>query len=255
MGSSANGPTGGLWNDQVMRKVLAGTLLVVACAFAFAGCGGGGTQRNDNGEAAKSANQIFADAVKAANSATFMRLNGNMSSCGRQVGLDMRVAKNNHEAKGSFTINDKYAVQLIVVGKDGYLHASTPEFWTKFAGAKGTAIAQALDGGWLKFPVNDPHFGPLVSCASPRALFDQLKTGTGSTLKNKGTTTYQGQTVVVLDGGQNGMLYVATNGIAYPAALVKKGKGGGTITFSAWNQPVSVTAPTTNVVDVSQLPG
>lgn len=239
-----------------MRKFLAGTLLVVA--FAVAGCGGGSgstnsTKKNDNGEAAKSANQILADAVKATNSATFMRLNGNMSSCGQQVGLDVRIAKNDAQAKGSFTIADKYAVQLILIGKDGYLQATTPAFWTKFAGASGAAIAQALNGGWLKFPVNDPKFGPLVACASPKPLFDQLKSG--STLKNNGTTTYQGQTVVALDGGQNGTLYVATNGIPYPAALVKKGKNGGTITFSAWNQPVPVTAPTTNVVDVSQLTG
>jgi hypothetical protein len=239
-----------------MRKVLAGTLLVVAFAFASAGCGGGGspstnsTNRNDNGEASKPAKIVLADAVKATAAANSVRINGTVSCNGQPVGLDVLISKG-EGAKGALTLGGKYAAQLIVIGKDAYLHAN-PEFWTKFAGADGATIGNS----WVKFPVTNAQFGPVVACASsPKTIFDQLKSDTAD-LKNNGTTTYNGQTVVVLDGGtQNGTLYVATNGIAYPVALVKKGKDGGTISFSAWNHPFPLTAPTTDVLDYSQLSG
>lgn len=238
-----------------MRNVLAGTLLIVA--FAVAGCGGGssspsGTNSSSNGEASKSATQVLRDTVKAADAASSMRMNGNVSSSGKQIGLDLSIAKGNG-AKGSMTLGGD-AVQLIVVGDNGYLKAS-PAFWTQFAGSSGGMIAQLLAGRWLKFPVHNAQFEPLVAFASPKALFDQLQSGADASLKNNGATTYKGQDVVALDdGAKNGTLYVSSTGTPYPVALVKTGSGGGAITFSEWNKPVSLTAPA-NALDFSHLAG
>jgi hypothetical protein len=128
-------------------------------------------------------------------------------------------------------------------------------FWTQFAGANGAMVATLLEGKWLKFPVDDARFKGLVGFSSPKALFDGLKSGADSALKNKGTTTYKGQSVVALDDGKaNGTLYVSATGKPYPVALVKTGSDGGAITFGDWDQPVSVTAPA-NALDFSQFSG
>ncbi len=68
-----------------------------------------------------------------------------------------------------------------------------------------------------------------------------------------GTTTVAGQAAVgVRDTAQSGTLYVATTGPAYPIQIAKLGAGGGAITFSEWNRPVTLTAPT-NAVGIEQL--
>jgi len=236
-----------------MRNVLVGTLLVVA--LAVAGCGGGSSPSGgggDNGEASKSASQVLSDAVKAADGASSLHMTGSVNSNGKQIGIDLSVAKNKG-AKGSLTLGGA-DVQLVVVGTNGYLKAGSA-FWNQFAGSQGAMIVQLLAGRWLKFPVNNAQFQPLVAFSSPKALFDQLKSGVDSTLKNNGAKTYKGQSVVALDdGAQNGTLYVSATGTPYPVALVKSGSGGGTITFGDWSQPVSLTAPS-DVLDFSNLTG
>ena len=238
-----------------MRSFLAGIVLIVV--LLAAGCGGGSpstttTNSSGNGEASKSATLVLSDAVKAADSASSLHIGGNVNSNGQQIGLDLSVAKGTG-AKGSLTLGGS-RVQLIVVGSNGYLKAG-PAFWTQFAGSNGSMIAQLLAGRWLKFSVNNAQFAPLVAFSSPKALFDQLQSGADSALKNNGAKTYNGQSVVALDdGAKNGTLYVAATGTPYPAALVKTGSGGGTITFGGWNQPVSLTAPT-GALDFSNLHG
>ncbi len=53
---------------------------------------------------------------------------------------------------------------------------------------------------------------------------------------------------------EQGTLYIATTGPAYPVAIVKEGTDSGKITFDEWNKPVTLTAPS-NSVDLSQLEG
>ncbi len=236
-----------------MRAFVAGTLLVVT--FAVAGCGGGSSpsaNSSGNGEASKSATQVLADAVKAADSASSLQMSGNVSAGGQQIGLDLEIAKGKG-AKGSLTLGGQ-KVDLVVVGSDGYMKAGAA-FWTQFAGSEGSTIAQMLQGKWLKFPANNAQFKPLVAFSSPKAIFDQLQSGADSHLKNNGATMYKGQSVVALDdGAKNGTLYVSATGTPYPVALVKTGSGGGTITFGDWSQPVSLAAPA-NVLDFSHLIG
>jgi hypothetical protein len=45
---------------------------------------------------------------------------------------------------------------------------------------------------------------------------------------------------------------VATSGKPYPLQIAKGGSESGTITFSDWNKPVTITAPS-NAVDLSEL--
>lgn len=240
-----------------MRSFLAGSAL--ALVLVAAGCGGSGsattttttTTGSGNGMASKPAPQVLAAAVKAADSASSLHMSGNISGK-NPVGIDLSIAKGNG-ATGSMTING-HKVDLEIIGQNGYLKGDG-SFWTQFGGSSGAMIAQLLQGKWLKFPANSAQFHPLVAYASSKAIFDALKSGAGGNLMNNGATTYKGQSVVALyDGAKKGTFYVAATGTPYPVALVKTGSGGGTIAFSQWNQPVTLTAPT-NVLDFSQITG
>jgi hypothetical protein len=238
-----------------VRSSFAG--IVVIAALAVAGCGSGSsspatTTSSGNGEASKPAAQALSDAVNAAESASSLHMSGNVSSGATPIALDLSIA----EGKGAtgWVMLSGSKVELVIVGNAGYLKADSA-FWTQFAGPDGPTIVRMLAGRWLKFPLDSPKFQPIVSFSRPNALFDSLKSSADSHLKNNGETMYKGQRVVALDAGAtNGMLYVSATGKPYPVALVKGGSTGSAITFSDWNQSVSLTAPT-DVLDVSHATG
>ena len=87
-----------------------------------------------------------------------------------------------------------------------------------------------------------------------KSLFKSLSTSHGK-LANHGEKTYKGQSAVaIVDTTKGGTLYVAASGTPYPVALVKTGKSAGSIEFSDWNQPVTLTAPT-GALDLSKFGG
>jgi hypothetical protein len=214
--------------------------LLVALLFA-AGCGsggGGGGSSQSSGEASKSANQILEDAVKAAEAASSVHVAGRVATSGKQVGLDLSLARNKGAA-GSLTLNGA-KIDLVLVGKTGYMRAG-PAFWKKYGGASG--FAQIFAGKWLKFPANNAQLGSLTGVANEKSLFDNL--ASHGKLENQGATTYQGQSVVAIhDTKKNATLYVSASGTPYPVAIVKTNHPtAGAITFDRWNQSVTLTAP------------
>lgn len=231
-----------------MRKAIAATLLVVA--LLLAGCGGSGAK--PNGLASKPGQQVLADTVKAAKSASSFHMSGKIKTSGQEIDFDLTIAKGKG-ATGSMTLGGQ-KVDLMVVGANAYLKASSA-FWKQFGGSQGAIIASLVADKWFKFPTGNPQFASFTTLANPQGLFDSLASNSGQ-VTNKGVTTYDGQSVVDLYGGSNdGDLYVAATGTAYPVAIVKKGTSdGGSITFADWNQSVTLTAPSGSI-DISKLPG
>lgn len=240
-----------------MRKLLAGTLLVVALALAVAGCGGGSspsgsTNSSGSGEASKSAQQVVTDAVKAAEAANSLHMSGQVSAGGQQIGVDLTIVKGKGSV-GSLTLKGQ-KVDLVIVGTNAYMKAGAA-FWTRYGGSVGSTIAQLFQGKWLKYPTTNPQFAGFTSIADAKSLFDKLTTSHG-TITNKGAAMYAGQSVVdIFDSSKNRTLYIAATGTAYPVAIVGMASGsGGTITFDGWNKPVTLTAPA-GAIDVSKLGG
>jgi len=238
-----------------MRKVLAGTLLVLA--LAVAGCGGssspgGTTNASGNGEASKPAQQVLNDAVKAAEAASALHMTGQIPAKGQQIGIDMTIVKGKG-AMGSLTLQGQ-KVDLLVIGSDAYMKAGSA-FWAQFGGTSGSTIAPLVADKWVKFSTANPQFQGFTAFTDSRSLFESLATGS-RTITNKGATTYNGQSVVnIFDTSKNGNLYVAATGTAYPVAVVKSSAGGsGAITFDNWNQSVTLTAPS-GAIDFSHLGG
>lgn len=234
------------------------TCLVLAAVLFAAGCGGGGAGGSSSsstgqasGEAAKPANTVVADAAKAATDASSFHMSGQIHSSGKLIGVDLSLVRGKG-ATGTVTVGGA-KVDLVLIGDDGYVRASS-DFWQRYAGqAGGPALVQMLADKWIKFPGKSAQLGSLTGPLSNKQLFKTLTTSHGK-LENKGETTYNGQSVVTIrDVTKNSTLYVAATGTPYPVGLVKTaGSDRGTVAFDHWNEPPTLTAPK-GALDFSQL--
>jgi hypothetical protein len=233
-----------LWLPSVRLLPVTGILLALAVA-ALGGCGGS----SGNGVASKSPTEIVAAAKTAVDGASAVHVSGSTVTGGSPITLDLSLVTGKG-GRGRLAENG-LSFEVIEIDNTIYISGSSA-FYTHFA---GPAAAQLLHGKWLKASTSNTSFAGLSSLTDLHKLLDAaLTTGANSSsLVAAGTSTVGGQPVVgVKDTTQNGILYVATTGTAYPLEITKGGTGGGTITFSEWNRPVTLTAPA-NAVDIEQL--
>jgi hypothetical protein len=235
-----------------MRRSIAPLLLTT---LLLAACGGSGkpsaTTAPPNGEASKSATQVLKDATAAATHAKSVRISGTLTSGGKTISLDLKIA-NGKGATGTMSVNGAGFALVTLAGK-AYIRASDA-FYKQFAGPAGAAAAKLLHGKWLEGSATTGQLASLAAFTNLSQLFNQVASVHG-TLTNNGATTYQGHSAVAIhSAAQNGTLYVAATGKPYPLALVATGKNKGSIAFSDWNASVSISAPS-GAVDVSQLLG
>jgi hypothetical protein len=217
-------------------------LLALAVA-ALGGCGGS----SGNGVASKSPTEIVAAAKAAADGASAVHVSGSTVTGGSPITLDLSLVTGKG-GRGRLAENG-LSFEVIEIDNTIYISGSSA-FYTHFA---GPAAAQLLHGKWLKASTSNASFAGLSSLTDLHKLLAAALTTDDKALVAAGTSTVGGQPVVgVKDTAQNGILYVATTGTAYPLEITKSGTGGGTITFSEWNRPVTLTAPT-NAVDIEQL--
>lgn len=226
---------------EMRRAVIVASL--VALVLAVAGCGGG---KKTNGEDKKSAAQVVADARAAAKSASIVHVVGGGTDNGQPIKLDLWVG--NGKGKGHLEENG-LSFDIVRVGKTVYVKGSAA-FWKKFGGAAAAAL---LHDKWVKVPTTQAQVQSIIGLTD-KNLFLSSILGQHGKIENKGLTDYQGQKVVeIRDTTQNGSLYVAGEGTAYPVAL-KGGKNQGDIAFTDWNASETVVAPK-DAVDLSGLGG
>jgi hypothetical protein len=222
---------------------LAAMALVLAAAL-IAGCGA--SSSSGNGVASKSPSEILAATKTATAGASSVHVAGALSSGGTPLTLDMDLVSG-RGGRGQISENG-LSFELIVVGDTVYIKGS-PAFYSHFGGA---AAAQLFQGKWLQAPVSSGELASLASLTNLSRLLDQALASHG-TLAKGATTTIAGQPVVELRGATNtGSLYIATTGQPYPIEVVKRGSETGHVSFTRWNDPVSLTAPS-GAIDLSQL--
>lgn len=219
-------------------------LLLALAALVIGGCGS--SSSSGNGVSSKSAAEILAASKAAADSAGSVHVAGTLTSSGTPVTLNLSLASG-HGGRGQIS-EGSLSFELIVLGDTIYIKGS-PAFYSHFG---GTAAAQLFQGKWLKSPVSGGELGSLAALTDFGKLLDQALASQGALAKGA-TTTIAGQPVIELhDTSHNGSLFVATSGKPYPIEIVKHGSEAGHITFTAWNQPVSLSAPS-GAIDLSQL--
>lgn len=225
-----------------IRGPLTALSAAVLAVGAIAGCGGSST----NGVESKSPTEIVSAAQKAANSAKSVRVDGSVSTAGTQLTLDLQIAEGKG-AKGSIS-EGPLSFELIRLGDSVYIKGSAA-FYEHFAGSEA---AKLLEGKWLQAPATSGEFATLGNLTDMSQLLSTVLGQHGSLAKG-GTSTIDGKKVVaVKDTSKGGVLYVATTGKPYPIQISKSGSTGGKVTFSEWNAPVTITAPT-GAINISKL--
>ncbi len=224
---------------------LLATVAVALVAVAADGCGGGSS---GNGVASKTPTKIVAATQAAADGASSVHVSGSVVSGGTPIALDMHLLQG-RGATGQIT-EGGLGLELIETEGTVYVRGS-PAFYRHFAGSAG---AELLEGKWLKAPASNSSFASLASLTDLRGLLDGALTNHGTLVRGPTTTTEGQPAVGVTDASQDTTLYVATTGMPYPVAIVKRGAGGGRVVFDKWNEPVTLTAPA-NAIDITKLGG
>jgi hypothetical protein len=229
-----------------MRVALRSTASL-SLVLVLAAVGGCGSSSSGNGVAAKSPAEIVAASKAAADGASSVHVSGSSVTGGTPITLDLSLVAGKG-GRGKIS-ESGLSFELVELGGTIYINGSSA-FYSHFA---GSAAAQLLKGKWLKAPVSNSSFAGLSSLTELRGLLDAALATNNKTLVAAGTRTIDGQAVVgVKDTSQNGTLYVATTGQPFPIEITKSGTGGGTISFSEWNKPVTLTAPA-SAVNLEQL--
>jgi hypothetical protein len=235
--------------ERLAATMRALALALVVTAVLLAGCGGSTKAAPPNDEASKPAVRVLADAKAAATSASSAHVSGKLASNGTRITLDLSLARDKG-AKGSVSVNG-LGFDLVKIGDTAYVKGSDA-FYRHFA---GPTVAQLIHGKWVKAPTTSKQFRSFAALASVSGIFAEIGANHGR-LVNDGKTTYAGQPVVVIrDVSDGSKLYVAATGKPYPVAIAGGRRNqSGTVAFSDWNEPVSLSAPS-GALDVSQFLG
>lgn len=221
--------------------------VALAVAAALAGCGSSSSSSSSSGNSisSKSPQQILNASNRAAQSARSVHVAGSMASNGQPLTLDLNLV-NGKGASGTISTSG-FTVDIIDVAHTVYLKGSN-SFWQHFG---GKAAAQLFQGKWLKAPASG-NFAAFAQFTDLSQLFQRILSSHGKLAKGPQTTMAGQKVITIKDVSKGGALYVATTGKPYPVALSKPGSGGGTVRFTNYDQPVSLSAPA-NAVDISQF--
>ncbi len=235
-------PSGRTAARTSVRAAPISLVITIVALVALAGCGGS----SGNGVASKSASDILAEAKKAAGSASSVHVAGTLASGGTPITLNMDIAAG-AGGRGRLSENG-LSFELIVIHNTVYIKGS-PAFYRHFGGG---AAAQLFQGKWLKAPVAGTELASLASLTNLSKLLDQALASTGTLSKGATKKIGEQQVIELTDSAKNGSLFVATTGKPYPIQIAKNGSESGRVTFSRWNEPVSLVAPS-NAIDLTQL--
>jgi hypothetical protein len=222
------------------RAILLGVAWL-ALLVPLAGCGAA-----DNGVASKSAVQILAAAKAAAQSASSVHIAGTTGLSGTTLSINASLAKDHGHARVSLA---RIEMEAIRTGETLYIKGNR----AYNAQLESTIGVKVPAGVWLKRPASGrlDRIGAVTEIERevPLILNQSGPITKGATVKINGQPAIEIKETAKL---YTQTLYVATTGNPYPLQLVKHGRETGQTTFTGWNDPVSVSAPS-NAVELSQL--
>jgi hypothetical protein len=223
------------------RPVLCGGLFAVLLLVVLAGCGS-----SENEVSSKSAPEILAASRSAAQRASSVHvLASTKITHGGSLSLDASLSKDQARAHISFL---GLSFEVIRKGDTLYLKGN-PLFNARLEATMKVKVPSKV---WLKGSTNSlAQIGSFTDIGKELPL---ILSGSGAVMKGQ-RTKINGQPAITLKETRKlytGTLYVASTGEPYPLKLRKSGRETGQSTFSDWNAPVSVSAPT-NTVEISQL--
>jgi hypothetical protein len=218
-------------------------LLAAGLTAAAAGCG----SSSDNGVASKTPTEILAASKAAADSASSVRVVSAAAQGPLKLTSNLEFASNGGHAQVAFV---GLSFEVLRIENTLYVKGNRA-----FMSRLNTPAAKNLPAGaWLKAPVSNTQLAQLSAFTSKSGELNRLM-GTTGPLTKGGTTTVSGQKVLELKEVAklfNGVTYIATTGQPYPVQQVKHGRETGLTSWTDWNKPITLTAPS-NAVELSQL--
>ena len=194
------------------------------------------------------ATQIIAQMKKDVSSAKSVHITGSGTSGNTQLSLDLRLERGTG-GSGHIEIGG-YGFDIVRIDNKLYFKADKAAL-NHFAGA---VVARLLAGKWFVVPAGSSGFGSFTPFTDLQKLMNQILTASGRVEKGEETKVGDQPAITLTDTKNGGTLYVATTGPAYPLQL-KPGKNRtGTISFTDWDQPVTLTAPK-DALDYKKLTG
>jgi hypothetical protein len=232
-------------------------LLAAVLAAALVGCGS-----TDNGVAAKPASEILAASTAAADSATSVHVLSKTKVNGITTTVDLRLTRGGGRSSLSLARLSYKAIQL---GNDLYVTGNRVFFirlGQMLGGRAGAAAAKLPVGTWVKAPAAGSSLAGLGSLTDMSSEL-HLILSRGPAVKGSETTVNGQKAVTLKQAGKfyKRSLYIATTGKPYPIQIIREShanakalRQSAITTFSGWNAPIALSAPT-NTVDISQLEG
>jgi len=217
--------------------------VALALASGVAACGS-----SEDPLASKPAAAILAASTNAVAHATSVHVHSDLSS-GKSTGtLDLYLAGNGGRGRITLLGNTE---EILRLGNSLYVKGSA-----RFdEGLERTTSTRVPRGVWIKVPANSrrlPQFGAATRMGTELRL---LLASDGQPTK-LATTAIKGQRTVALREAEtrtsSRIRYIAATGTPYPLEILKQGHEHGEISFTDWNQPVSLTPPR-NAVEVPPL--
>jgi hypothetical protein len=202
----------------------------------------------DNGEAAKSADEILADAQRATSGASTVHVSGSGASSGTALTIDAVLG----HGRGGGTVSVNGATfDTVLDAQEIYLKADAAS-WSKVLNGNA-AVASLLSDKWLKTTASNQDFSDFVSLLDISKFVSSLQPS--GTVTKEPPTTLRGVPVIPLkdNGPDGGVLYVAGHGPPYIVAITGGASGDtGTIHFDQYNS-ATLPPPPAGAVDLNAL--
>jgi len=230
-----------------MRRVMASGVVAMLGVALWVLPAGASAPSTSNGEAAKSATTILADAKAATSASSAVRVSGTVVKGGQRTTLNIVSARGG----GGGTITTAGATLTIVVVPPNVYMKADKSSWTKLA--KSAAAGQLFAGKWLQTTTADANFGSFAQLLDTGTLTQQI-TSSGKITKGP-VTTFRGKQAVPLNdsSGNGGTLYVAATGTPYILGLAGTGAHKSSqIVFTQYGTAPVPNAPTT-AISLAQL--
>jgi hypothetical protein len=238
-----------------MRRWIAGPLCLGALAVGTAACGssggstGAGSAPPDNGESAKSVQQVGQDVEAAMKGLKSFHLSGSVTDSGQTIGLDL-VLENSGPGGGKMTINGS-TFQLVVNGSSIYFKGDQ-SFWQK-SGGVNASVANLLAGKWVTGVPSSSDLSGLAQLTNVANFVSGLSSGSASGSQGtKGSVaTFHGQRALPIRSS-DGTAWVAATGQPYLLGL--EGGSQANLTFDEFNSAPAPAVPT-GAVNFGNLSG
>jgi hypothetical protein len=200
--------------------------------------------------AGQSANAIVTKALANTEAASSVHMAGGIANAGKPITFGLTLVRG-QGCEGTLSTSKTATFQLVYLGQSIWLKPSDA-FYTSQGINKATL--SLLSGKYIKVKSTDPKMGDFAKVCTLSGLLSNFGPQSGKTYAAT-PATFGGQPAIkITRHGETGYAYVSDTASPLLLQVAKPGASGGSIQFTNYNAPVTITAPpAAQTIDGSQL--